>query len=130
MSRSCQRCFLATVEEGWKEEAQKERGREEEEEEKESRERQVRYEIVQKVVLDIEKKARAQVDVKPTAQRTCGQSVKQSWDCSQIENEEEDEEELWQKENQMELQWAEDEKLEESSEQRRMEGTRAKGSCA
>ena len=31
-------------------------------------------------------------DAKSTAQRTARQSVKQSWDCSQIENEEEDEE--------------------------------------
>ena len=39
-------------------------------------------------------------------------SVKESWCCSQIENEEEEEEEVWQKENQMGTQWAEDEKLE------------------
>ena len=46
--------------------------------------------------------------------------VKQSWDYSQIEKiKEEEEEEVWQKENQMELQWAEDEKLEESLERRR-----------
>ena len=37
LSRSCQRCFLATVEEGCQEEAKGERGREEEEEEKESK---------------------------------------------------------------------------------------------
>ena len=47
------------------------------------------------------------------------QSVKQNWDCSQIENDEEEEEEDWPKENQMEVQW---EKLEESLERRRMEG--------
>ena len=47
-----------------------------------------------------------------TAQRTVGQSVKLSWDCSQIEKEEEEEEEVWEKENQMKLQWAEDQKLE------------------
>ena len=52
--------------------------------------------------------------------RTVGQSVKQNWDCSQIENEEEDEEEDWQKE--MGMQWAEDEKLEEILERRMIEG--------
>ena len=62
-------------------------------------------------------------DAKSTAQSTVGQSVKQSWDCSQIENEEEEGEEDWQKEDQMEVQWAEDEKLEESLERRRMEGS-------
>ena len=66
----------------------------------------MRYEIVQKVVADIEKKARAQVDAKPTAQRTVGQNVMQNWDCSHIENEEEDEEEDWQKEDLKEVQWA------------------------
>ena len=75
------------------------------------------------MVADIEKKVRAQVDVKPTAPRTVGQSVKHRWDCSQIENEEEDkEDEDWQKEDQMEVQWTEDEKLEEVLERRRMEG--------
>ena len=53
-----------------------------------------------------------------------GQSVKQNWDCSQIENEEEEEEEEeenWQNEDQMEERWAEDHKLEEILERRRME---------
>ena len=118
MSRSCQRCFLATVEEGCQGEAKRKEAEKVEEEEKECRERQVRFEIVQKVVADIER----QVDIKPAAQRTVGQSVKQSWDCSQIENEEEDETEDWQKEDPMLLQWAEDEKLEEVFERRKMEG--------
>ena len=46
----------------------------------------------------IKEKASAQEDAKATAQRKAGQSVKQHWDCSQIENEEEEEEEGWQKE--------------------------------
>ena len=50
-------------------------------------------------------------------------SVKESWCCSQIENEEEEEEEVWQKENQMGTQWAEDEKLENCLERTRMEGS-------
>ena len=55
-----------------------ERGRAEEEEEKDSRERHVKFEIVQKVVEDIDKKASAHEDAKSTAQRTARQSVKQS----------------------------------------------------
>ena len=42
---------------------------------------------------------------------------------SQIENEEEEKEEDWQKEDQMEVQWAECENLEESLERRRREGS-------
>ena len=99
----------------------KERGREEEEEGEKSRGRKVRYEIAQEVVAGIKEEAGGHEDAKSTAQRKVGQSVKQSWECSQIENEEEEEEEVWQKENQMELQWAEDEKLEETLGQRRME---------
>ena len=95
--------------------------KEQEEEEKDSRERQVRYGIAQELVEGIKEKADVHEDAKSTAQRTVGQSVKESWDCWQIENEEEEEEEVWQKENQMEMQWAEDDKLEISSERRRME---------
>ena len=98
----------------------REGGREEEKAEEDSRERRIRNEIAQEVVPGIKEKASAHEDVKSTAQRTAGQSVKQSWDCSQIENEEEEEND-WHKENQMEVQWAEDEKLEESLE-RRAEG--------
>ena len=61
-------------------------------------------------------------DAESTAQRTAGQRVKQLWDCSQIENEEDEEEDDWQKENQMGMQLEEDEKLEEIVERRRMEG--------
>ena len=43
----------------------------------------------------------------------------QKWDCSQIENEEEEEDEDWQKANRMEMQWAEDEKLEEILEKKK-----------
>ena len=73
----------------------KKAGREEEEAGEESRERQVSFEIVLKVVAGIEKEAWAPVDDKPIAQRTVGQSVKQSWDSSQIEDEEEEEEDDW-----------------------------------
>ena len=95
------------------------RGREEEEEEeKDSREILVGYEIVQEVVAIIQEKAGGHEDAKSTAQRAAGQIVKQSWVCSQIENEEEEEEEVWQREIQMELQWAEEEKLEKILERR------------
>ena len=73
------------------------------------------------MVAGIKEKAGVHEDAIPTAQRTVGQSVKQSGD-SQIVNEEEEEEENWQKEDQMEVQWAEDEKVEERLERRRMEG--------
>ena len=54
--------------------------------------------------------------------KTVGQRVKQSWDRPQIEKEQKEEERDWQEEDQMEVQWAEDGKLEESLERRRMEG--------
>ena len=44
-----------------------------------------------------------------------------SWDCSQIENEEE--EESWQEGDQMAEQWEEEQHLEEVVERRRMEGS-------
>ena len=72
------------------------KGREEEEEEEDSRERQARNEIAQDVAAGI-KKASTHEDDKPTAQRTVGQGVKQNWDCSQVENLEEEEDEDWQK---------------------------------
>ena len=85
--------------------------------------KKARYEFAQEVVAGIKEKAGVHEDAKSTAQRTVGQSVKQSWDCSQIESEEDKEEEDWQKEGQMDVQWAEDEKLEESLDRRRMEGS-------
>ena len=84
-------------------------------------ERRIRKEIAQEVVDGIKEKASAHDDAKATAQRTAAQSVKHTWGCSQIEIEEEEDEDDWQKENQMEGQWAEDEKLEEILARRRME---------
>ena len=77
-----------------------------------SGERKVRQEIAQEEVPDIQEKTSAQDDAKATAQRTAGQRVKQNWDCSQIENEEEEEDD-WQNEHQMGRQWDEDEQFEE-----------------
>ena len=104
----------------------KEKGRGEGEIEMDCEERRIKGQIVPEVVAGIKEKASVHEDVKSTAQSTVGQSVKKSWDCSHIENEEEEEEEFWQKESQMETQWAEAEKLEKSLEQKRMEGSSLK----
>ena len=61
-------------------------------------------------------------DDKATAQRTARQNVKQNFDCSQIENEEKEEDD-WRKENQMEVEWDEGEKSEVILERRRTEGS-------
>ena len=103
-----------------------EAGREEEEETERSGERRIRQEIAQEEVEGIKEKASAHEDAKSTVQKIVGQSVKQNWDSSQIENEEEEEEEDWEKKDQMEVHWAEDEKLEEILEQRRREGSSLK----
>ena len=100
-----------------------EKGREEGEVDEGSGERKIRLAIAQEVVAGIKEKAGAHDDAKATAQGTAGQSVKPNWDCSQIENEEEEEEDDWPKENQMGRQWDEDETLEELLERRRMEGS-------
>ena len=71
------------------------------------------------MVTSIKEKAGKYENAKLTSQRTLGQNVKQGWDCSQIVNEEEEDEEVWQEENQMVLQWAKDEKLEEILEQKK-----------
>ena len=75
------------------------------------------------MVAGIKDKAGVHEDAKSTAQRTVGQSVKQSWDCSARElkmKRRRRKRKYWQKENQMELQWAEDEKLEKILVQRRI----------
>ena len=91
-------------------------------EEMDSRERdKVRHEIAQELCAGIKEKRQACTRMPSRPHK--GQSVKQSWDCAQIENEEEDEVEDWQKEDQMEVQWAEDEKLEEVLGRRRTNGS-------
>ena len=60
-----------------------------------------RNEIPQEVVAGIKEKVSAHVGVKAIAKRAAGQSVKQNWDCSQIEKKEEEEEDDWGKENHM-----------------------------
>ena len=85
--------------------------REEGEEDEDSGERRIRNEIARAVVTGIKEKTSAHDDAKAMAHRTVGQSVNQNWDCSQIENEEEEEDGNWRMENQMDVQWDEDEKL-------------------
>ena len=84
------------------------KAREEGEEDEDSGERRIRNEIVHEVITGIIEKTSAHEEAKTIAQRTAGQTLMRSWHCSQIENEEEEEEKLWHNENQMEMQWAED----------------------
>ena len=93
----------------------KERCAEEKQEDEISKEKKVRYENAQEVVAGIKEEAGVHKDAKSTAQRTVGQSVKVGT-ARKSKNEEEEEEEDCQKENQVKVQWAEDEKLEESLE--------------
>ena len=57
-------------------------------------------------------------------ERTGGPNAIQSWDCSQIENEKE--EESWQEGDQMAEQWEEEQHLEEIVERRWREGSSLK----
>ena len=82
---------------------------------------QISNEIAQRVIEAMKEKANVHEHAESTAKRIVGQSVTQNWDCSQNENEEEEEEEDWQEKDQIEVPWAEDEKLEEVFERRRME---------
>ena len=104
--------------EGCQEEALKNQVEEEEEEEKGSREKQIGYEIAQKVVAGIKEKANGHGDAQSTAQRTVGQSVKQSWECRRGGK---------RKTGQRETRWTfngrEDGKMEESLERIRIGGS-------
>ena len=91
----------------------KEKGREEGEVDEDSGGRRIRNEIAPAVVTGVKERTSAHEDAKTTARRTAGPSPVRSWDCSQNDNEEKEEEELWQKENQMEVQWVEDENSKE-----------------
>ena len=113
---------MVTAEEGCQEETQKKKGREGGKPDEGREERNIGSEIAQEVVAGIKEEASVQDDAKWTAQRIVGQRVKQIRDCSQIENEEEEEEKGWQEEDQMAVQWDEEQKLEEMLERRRMEG--------
>ena len=101
----------------------KEKGREEGKVDEDSGERRIRNEIAQEVVASIKEKASVHEDVKAKAQRTAERSAKQNWNFSHIENETEGEEDDWENENQMDVQWDEDHKLDENLGRRRMEGS-------
>ena len=98
----------------------KEKGREEGEEDEGGEERSIRDQIVKEVIAGMEEKV-IDEGVKNKVKRPGGQCFMRSWDCSQIENEEE--EEGWQERDQVAAHWDDEQKLEEILEQRRMEGS-------
>ena len=65
------------------------------------------------MVAGIKKKVSVHVGDKEAVQRPAGQISMRSWDCLQIENEEE--EESWREGDQMTAQWEQEPKLEGSS---------------
>ena len=83
----------------------KEKGREEGVLVENGEESKNRNGIAQEVVAGTKEKACTHEDAKEITQKNSWASVKQNWDCSQIESEEEEEEDDWRKENQMEVQW-------------------------
>ena len=85
-----------------------EKGGEEGEENEGSEEGRIRDQIIKEVIAGIQKKA-VDEGVKNKVNRTGGQSLMRSWDCSQIENEEE--EESWQERDQMAAQWDEEQHM-------------------
>ena len=68
----------------------KEKGREEGEVDEDGEERRIRGQIVQELAASIKEKGGVQDGDKETVQKTAGQTFMRSWDCSQIENEEEE----------------------------------------
>ena len=103
--------------------SRKQKGKEEGELDEGTEEGRIKSEIAQEVVAGIKEKASVHEDVKANAQRTAERSAKQNWDFSHIENETEEDEDDWEKEHQMEVQWCEDHKLDENLGRRRMEGS-------
>ena len=89
----------------------KEKGREEGEVDEDRGQRRIWNDFGQEVVAGIKEKASALDSAKEAAQRSAGQSVMRSWDCSHIENEEEDV--SWRERDQMAAQWDAEQKLEE-----------------
>ena len=87
-------------------------------------EREVGSQIAQKVVAFLKEKVSEHNGDKEAVERPAGQSVMRCWDCSQIENEEE--EDSWRERDQMAAQWDEEQQLTEIWERRRMEGSSLK----
>ena len=96
------------------------KGWEEGEEDEGSEEGRVRNGIIEEVIEGIQKKV-IDESAENKEKRTGGPDLMRSWDCSQIENEEE--EESGQERNQMAAQWEEEQKLEGIMERRTMEGS-------
>ena len=112
--------LLVIVEEGCLEGAQKRKGRDGGEVVEGGEERRIRCHIVKEVVARIQENVSKDDGAKNDVKRPVGQSFMRSWDCSSIENEEE--EESWQEGDQV-AQWDEEHKLEEILERTRMEGS-------
>ena len=77
--------------------------------------------IIQEVVAGIKEKVSVHDGDENDVKRPVELSFKRSWDCSQIENEEE--EESWREGDQVAAQWDEEQKLEDFLERRRMDGS-------
>ena len=99
----------------------KEKGREEGEVDEGGEERRIKGNIVKEVVASIQEKVSVDDGVKNNVKIPKGQSFMRSWDCSQMENEEE--EESWREGDHMAAQWDEEQKLGEIFERRSMEGS-------
>ena len=95
------RC-LATVEAGCQEEAQKKEAEKKRRQRRNAERDKSGTKLFKKWLRASRKKARVQVVAKQTAQGTVGQSVKQNWACSQIENKEEEEDRSWNEEERRE----------------------------
>ena len=91
---------------------------------KEARQRQGENETIEEVIRSSQRRMALEECCKSERKRTEGQNPIQRWDCSQIENEEE--EESWQEGDQMAEQWEEEQHLEDIVERRRMEGSSLK----
>ena len=99
----------------------KEKGRVEGEVDEGGEERRIWGQIVKEVAAGILEKVSMEDGVRNDVKRPVGQSFMRSWDCSQIENEEE--EESWREGDKMAGQWHEEQKLEEILERKWMEGS-------
>ena len=88
----------------------KRESREEREVDEDSGERRITSQIAHEVVAGIKEKASVHDGITEAVQRPAGQSFMRSWDCQQIESEEE--EESWREGDQMAAKWDQEQKLE------------------
>ena len=111
--------FVVKREKEIKERSTKEKGREEGSVDEDGEESRIRSQIEQEVVAGIKEKV--SVHSGEAVQKPVGQGVTRSWDCSQMENEEE--EESWQEGDQMTAQSDAEQKLDEIVQRRRIDGS-------